>query len=355
MKNVKLLFTLFSLISLSTISSSNAHIFKVKRWSKAGAQEIVTMHDYHYSFGKENQVGAEQRNDIVDAAKQHNATVIAEDMLISKKRLTENPSKYHTQNVVLSADAVSKVAPTKTPLYGLVSACDHAGIKGINAEFRQAKRASFDGFISAKDAINVSLSVKEEIKNYNDGKEFNSFYKDFLNRYEKEIFNPCKSMLAAAEKKSGTFRDIIDDVPYTVPAQKVFDYLSDYISNPLAPEPDERMAKQAVIDLYDMELLDMRIMHEFAQADKNKPVFICAGYKHIENIEPLLQDLGYKPTQEVVKDEFFMDGMEPTAVDIKLAFGTPVQVDKPSAIKSIDIKAIQQIPTIQPFGNYLVV
>lgn len=354
MKNVKLLFTLFSLISLS-ISSSNAHIFKVKRWSKPGAQELVTMHDYHYSFGKENQIGAEQRNDIVNAAKQRNATVIAEDMLISKKRLTENPQAYHTQNVVLSADAVAKIAPTKTPLYGLVSACDHAGIKGINAEFRQAKRASFDGFISAKDAIGVSINVKDEIKNYNDGKEFNTFYKEFLSRYEKEIFNPCKSMLTVAEKQPGTFRDIIDAVPYTVPAQKVFDYLSDYISNPLAPEPDERMAKQAVIDLYDMELLDMRMMHEFAQADKNKPVFICAGYKHLENIEPLLKELGYTTTQEVVKDEFFMDGMEPPAVDVKLAFNDVVEHNKPQAIESIDFKEIKRIRTNQPFGNYMVV
>ncbi|MFZ5954323.1 MAG: hypothetical protein ACOYT8_04475 [Candidatus Dependentiae bacterium] len=208
MKFVSLFLSMGILFTGFIGSNLNAHFFKVKRWAN-GSHEIVTVSDYHTSFGTENKIGAEQRKDLVAAAKLLDAVVIAEDMLIAKKRLTENPREYHKTNQIVSIESVNKVAPEKTPLYGLVSACDHAGVKAFNAEFRQAKRGSFDGFIQAEDAVAASESVLNEIKSYRDGKTFDNFYRTFLNRYEKEIYKPCKSVLNFAAQNKGTFSELI--------------------------------------------------------------------------------------------------------------------------------------------------
>lgn len=355
---MKFLSLFLSLITLGLLTTpdATAHIFKVKRWENNN-HHIYTISDYHSSFGAENKIGAQQRTDLVSAAKNVNAHVIAEDMLISKKSLTADPLNYHTKNQTVSIEAVNKISPEKTPLYGLVSACKHEGIEAHNAEFRQAKRGSFDGFVPAADAVAVSEAVLNEIKAYDDGGAVNDFYKKFLDRYEKEIFKPCGSLLNKVKKSKGTFSYLITSLDYTVPVQRVFDYLSDYISDPFMTEPTELIAKRAVIDLYDMELLDMRMMHHIAQAGTQKPLFVCAGYKHIENIEPYLQKLGYTVKDEIAKDEFLIAGMEPQALDLSDVFA-----QKKSSVSSAN-KNKKQLPTIDtvpaipisPFSTLVIV
>jgi hypothetical protein len=352
---MKFLSLFLSIVTLGLFTSPDisAHIFKVKRWENNN-HAIYTISDYHSSFGAENKVGAEQRKDLVAAAKSAKAHVIAEDMLISKKSLTADPRTYHTKNQTVSIESVNKVSPNKTPLYGLVSACKDAGIEAYNAEFRQAKRGSFDGFVPAADAVAVSEAVLAEIKSYDDGAPYNDFYKKFLNRYEKEIFKPCGSMLNTVKKASGTFSDLITSLDYTVPVQRVFDYLSDYINDPFMTEPSELMAKRAVVDLYDMELLDMRMLHQIAQVGKQKPLFVCAGYKHIENIEPYLEALGYEVKDEAAKDEFLIAGMEPQALDLKEVF---THSTSPADVTTNKVPVIDALPKITtlPYSSLVIV
>jgi hypothetical protein len=206
----------------------------------------------------------QQQNDILAYAKDHNAHVIVEDM-----------NARYEQN---GFDSMWDVDVSCTmPLDSLSTQCDAIGIDSSNVEFRELSAASLAGFpISAQQTIRSFNNIVNEIYAYNDTHFLNAYYWRTLTN----VVNQHKQLINSLESSRCTLKDFCES-------------------------EDKQIQDQ--VNLFDVTLLDMRIIHAIYTNRYKSRILVCAGANHIRRIIPVLRKMGYSSEGVIEKEVFMQD------------------------------------------------
>ena len=256
-----------ALLVLVSAVCSESLIFRLGKWQRSDGKTLWCFSDAHPEGGCVDPVqDITQRHQIVEEALSLDAFVICEDMAncVSKNRLFSRLLQK-TSNDKLGDD---------TCITFLTSACNQAGVRCWNAEFRQLKTPSVCGVanISARDVVQRIDSVVTSLSSYKREDNVNPATKEYIDQAMNDFFKN-----AFIVKK---LRNLKDE-----PIQIL-----------LAAFDDEEQADslENSIHLCDLRLLDAYVVKRLgALYEKEENIFLCLGSGHIKNIESLLPKLGY--------------------------------------------------------------
>lgn len=250
----KLLFSILCFIAMPV----HAIFFRGERFVDRHGNSIECFGDLHIPCNKSS-VTRNQQMQLINYACESDAFVIVEDMnaRYEESRLTE----FYDIDITCT-----------TPLDNLSTQCDAAGIDCCNVEFRELSAASLAGFpIPACDTLLPFNQVVSEVLRYNDC--------HVLKAYNWQTLSTLLS------KNQSLINQL----------QNVDSSLGEYCQSMCAQARDK-------INLFDVSLIDLRILHAIYENRKRSKIFVCAGANHIERIIPTLRKLGYRSVSSVKKD-----------------------------------------------------
>lgn len=240
---------LFISILCCMAMSAHAVFFRGERFVDRHGNSIECFGDLHIPCSKPS-VTRNQQKKILEYAGDYNAFVIVEDM----------NARYEESGLTHAYDIDTTCT---TPLDNLSTQCDAAGIDCCNVEFRELSAASLAGFpIPACDTVRALNKAISEIAHYTDCSSLDAYYKQTLGAV------------------LGKNKSLIQELQQT-------DYsLCDYCQS-LCTHAQER------INLFDVALIDARILHALYEQKEKQTIFVCAGANHLQRIKPLLHKMGY--------------------------------------------------------------
>ncbi|MDR3647308.1 MAG: hypothetical protein P4L22_07230 [Candidatus Babeliales bacterium] len=272
MKIKNLLF--FSIFILNFISL-NAFIVNVEALkNQLNDQHIIKLGDLHYGCSANEdykhptltnneiaEINKKQAREIVSFSKQYPA----QDCLFIVEDLYNYTGKVKKIEINFYETRLDHEKNNLTNCMSYINdVCQQEHIDIANVEFRQSYILFFDTF-----EIDADLFLKEfqaaikEIKEYNDSKELNNYYKQVISRIDKQN----KKLLTSLRTSN----------------KKYYNEIQNLISN--------TQVDQFCEDLCD--LIDIKIIHNIYKHKNKKYIFVCAGDTHIQRINKLLTKINF--------------------------------------------------------------
>lgn len=243
------------LLSCIYIFPLQAVFYTAERFVNMQGNSIVCFGDIHIPCENSN-IPVQQQKEVLQYAANSNAYVIVEDM----------DSRYGKNPLTAGFEFNSY-----TPLDQLSTLCSNVCIECNNVEFRESSAASLAGLpIAGHQTLCSFRKAVQEVLQYNDGYLLNAYYWRTL------------SVLW------GNHKPLIDEL------EAVDCSLQDYCQS-LTQQEQER------INLFDVPLIDARIMHAIHHNRFRPTILVCAGANHIQRIKPILLKMGYKSVGDAHK------------------------------------------------------
>jgi hypothetical protein len=151
----------------------------------------------------------------------------------------------------------------------------------FNVEYRQDKLCyAQTGAIDGAQMLNTMDAIVHEITHYNDNILLNN-YRDRIIQQVLPIHQKIKKHITNASNRTTAFHAIQNDHTLWNMVQKAY--------------PDRPLSTaQELINMYDIDLLDVRILHRIHMlAKEHAHIFVCAGNHHIRSIKKLLTSCNY--------------------------------------------------------------
>lgn len=311
----KLLLIPFLLSSLASYS----HIFKIEQWETDTAsnsnlnQTVLLFSDIHRSNNKHNQDAiAEQREAIVNFAKQYNAAVIVEDGLIKKGDTALSSSSVSASQELFSKNQLDQIQ-IKTPLHGLNSLCCINNIKSFNAEFRFCPLRTLSVYYQ------LLQNKKQQIKYfYKDGPSYENYYADRIEQIEQLIETPLRPIFDLVKKSDQKINEFLNrnDLPVITKINEIIKKVDNNLDINSLNYQDKI---ETLFIHYENAFLDIELLHALATCSDYPILLICAGDIHIQALREALQQIGYKQINQQGKPLQLTFGnrrIEPAALDI---------------------------------------
>ena len=298
--------------------------------NKSSNQAIVLLSDYH----DETQASIAQRISILEAAKQFNAYLLAEDNgyrceYASPDEVVAYPACFQSFLDALVADPVhfdpnkdyegdlSILDPTAnnetSPLLLLTPMAKAQQIKTKTVECRQAEKIShYNGPISAQQVVAAYDALVSRVARFNDGDQFNAFYAQKLNEYSNRR-NWCPNFFRYLEHSQKNLKHAFSESTYESELWNAYkkvqyeNYVHEYIAQGADSATAQKLAAQKEVEIEDeMDLgssffmylynflIDSTILHEIATHKDEPIIFAYCGAWHAESILPTLRSAGFE-------------------------------------------------------------
>ena len=298
--------------------------------NKGSKQAIVLLSDYH----DEAKASIPQRISILEAAKQFNAYLLAEDNgyrcdYASPDEVIAYPACFQSFLDTLVEDPVnfdpnkeyegdlSVLDPTAdnetSPLLLLTPMAKAEHIKTKTVECRQAEKIShYNGPIPACQVVAAYDALVAHIGSFNDGDRFNAFYAQKLDEYNNRR-NLCPNFFRYLEHSSKNLKQAFSESTYESEVWNAYkkvqyeNYVHEYCVQGADLATAQELAAQKEVELEDeMDLgssffmylynflIDSTILHEIATHKDEPIIFAYCGAWHANSILPTLRSAGFE-------------------------------------------------------------
>ncbi|MDR3647307.1 MAG: hypothetical protein P4L22_07225 [Candidatus Babeliales bacterium] len=276
MKLHKLLIFIISLIIFNATSPYIIKLEALKKTINKKKQYLINAGDIH--FGANNLPGYKhpklERKKIADINKKHAQAFFNFTKKFSKKDclfILEDTYNYQGKLKYLKKNLENTKKINQNHNFSncmsfINDHCQKNKISIKNIEFRQGLGEFMNNKINAKEFLIDFIFIINEIKKYNDGKILNKYYSQLIKDLYKKSGKLIKILL---NNKNKYFKELTSKIT----EKEGLTFLTDYF-----------------------KLIDARIVHTIFVNKNKKYIFLCAGYRHIENINPVLTSINYKKT-----------------------------------------------------------
>ncbi|MFI5332701.1 MAG: hypothetical protein ACHQVS_01220 [Candidatus Babeliales bacterium] len=319
--NIRFTTFLITLCMLLGASSTHAVFYKLEEWDKDAADGkdiVICLSDMHGDY--ENQkITDKQREDIIVAAQDRQATLIVEDLYECSGVLRESVEASNAQEEPLKRQMRERSGNSCipiSPLMGITKACNNRSIKCINVEFRhylspdicygevllRGKNGQDQTMLKPaerieptqgpyprlKEVITELRGVLTEVSSYNDAK-LKDYYASTLSADDMNILNHILSTIEYNIAQDGKKNVMCYEKTFSHVTRRILEEELKNNASDVARNLDKS---------YDAlsNVLECRIAHHIANS-KAKVIFVCAGAVHIKKISQVLKRLGYKASK----------------------------------------------------------
>lgn len=300
----KPIFLLFYLVCLTVYS--DGYVYKISQYGD-NQQDLYFFYDFHSNagardLGKNPLICKSQYGAILSNAKRLNALLIAEDNLIGSLRgmeaLFANPYNFDISLYPPDLEVLEKIRNSSSlnscPTLGLTGLAYYEKIPYKNIEFRQTKsRTYLETTMKASTYLDVVAKIATDISKYNDSDLLNNFYKNVVLKPYNIAITEAKEFFDYLKKSGLSAKEAIHLAPYLDNYDDIVDLVSGKKVRHLRRE-DNKQKKESLFINFDGSLMNAQILHAIYASKNSKAIFIVVGAKHINDILPIIEQLGFK-------------------------------------------------------------
>lgn len=265
-----------SMLACTAIQAVSPYISLFERDGK----KIIFVHSWHIDSCQRK--GAKQQDDLIRFAKQHNAYVIAEDMvyyegsrpemqkwLVARQKSYLEKDASENENKLLEMITGKPTIDRKDFLLSrLLQQAREQGLQFYNAECRQPASASEIGYkVSGKEIAQDLRSQFEQASANLEILNKNS------NREAQLLYQAGQKLLMDVQKNAESYLQILQNCPYTIKQLE---------------EQGINFSYKGFFDLFDRELIDLRILLNIYKNKDKRTIIVIAGGCHCARVEALI-------------------------------------------------------------------